>query len=275
MANLPGGAGVLVQAEHFAGLLADVQRVDFIAVQAEDYFAASAVAHAPLHRLCAHLPLALHCASLGLGAAHGLHELPVQQLLALSRRYQPAQLSCALMPGLAYQPRDLAALCAQVEHLQQRLGQRLLIENAAREQAHGDDAMHELDFLTELTQRTGCGLQLDLSHWQVSRHNCADPSGDGLDRLPLAAIAGVQLAGYRQQRLADGRSRWQARHDCAINPRSWQLFAELTKRVGPLPCVVNWSQRAPSWLLLAAEVDCVRALQSSPYMPQYGEYWEA
>jgi len=33
---------------------------------------------------------------------------------------------------------------------------------------------------------------------------------------------------------------------------------------------VEWQRQLPSWLVLAAEVDCARALQYAPLMPECG-----
>jgi uncharacterized protein (UPF0276 family) len=75
------------------------------------------------------------------------------------------------------------------------------------------------------------------------------------------------LSGHRQVAFGQARSLWLDEPASAVADVSWQLFAELVRRLGALPCVLAWQRNLPGWALLAAEVDCARALQGEPYMP--------
>jgi uncharacterized protein (UPF0276 family) len=85
----------------------------------------------------------------------------------------------------------------------------------------------------------------------------------------LAMQLAMQLSGHRQVPLGNGRTLWLDEPASAVADASWQLFAELVRRVGALPCVLARERNLPPWSLLAAEVDCVRTLQGEPFMPAY------
>jgi uncharacterized protein (UPF0276 family) len=63
----------------------------------------------------------------------------------------------------------------------------VLIENPALylEFAPLGDGMDEVDFLDELSRRSGCGLLLDIGNVLVSAHNCARDASDYLARFPI------------------------------------------------------------------------------------------
>ena len=48
----------------------------------------------------------------------------------------------------------------------------------------------EIDFLTELTRRTGCGLLVDINNIFISAHNLAFDAHAFLDALPAASHHG-------------------------------------------------------------------------------------
>jgi uncharacterized protein len=270
------GAGVVFNPQHVPAILANPQRVDFIQVPAQHYLAASAVEQQQLDGLAQHLPLVVQAQGLSLRAAG---RLPMQPLAALCRRYSAAWLSLrlsgadghwGLLPGaapLAYNRTSLQRACRHLQQLQHSLGRQVLIENPASYQLLADSDMSQAAFLAELTQRSGCGLLLNVTNLLISSHNCAIPLASWLLDLPLQQVRALQLSGHRQVPLGHARSLWLDEPGSAVADASWQLFAELVRRLGALPCVLAWQRNLPSWSLLAAEVDCVRALQNEPYMP--------
>ena len=280
--SLLHGAGVALQHAHGAAILADPQRLDFFEIQAEAYFASDAVAHGQLLALCQLLPLSVHSIGLSLGGAKPLDGEHMQALLQLCRRYPPALVSAHLgcappatsllgdnLP-LAYNASTLQRLVEHVDQLQTALGRQLLIENPPAYVRLADSDLHEADFLHALCRRTGCGLLLDIGNLLISCHNCGGSPEDYLRRLPVAQIGEIHLAGYSQLPMASGACLLVNEQASVISDASWKLYAELLRRIGTRPVVVEWQRQLPSWLVLAAEVDCARALQYAPVMPECG-----
>lgn len=273
------GAGVVFNPQHVQAILADPQRLDFIQVPAHRYLAASAVEQQQLDCLAEHLPLVVQAQNLSLSASRRLPAQRLRPLVALCRRYSAAWLSVRLsgvdaqrgvLPGaapLAYSRANLQRASRHLQQLQDSLGRQVLIENPASYQLLADSDMSQAEFLAELTQRSGCGLLLNVTNLLISSHNGAVPLASWLLDLPLQQVRAMQLSGHRQVSLGHARNLWLDEPASAVADASWQFFAELVRRLGALPCVLAWQRNLPGWPLLAAEVDCVRALQGEPYMP--------
>ena len=78
--------------------------------------------------------------------------------------------------------------------MQDVLGRRMLLENPSTYLAFAETAMAEVEFLTEIARRTGCGLLLDVNNVYVSGTNQNyDPAG--LYRRLSAASGGRSPSG--------------------------------------------------------------------------------
>jgi uncharacterized protein (UPF0276 family) len=273
------GAGVVFNPQHIQAILADPQRLDFLQVAARSYLTASTDEQQQLHCLAEYLPVVVRAQGVSLTAASLPAQQQMQPLVAPCRRYCAAWMSVRIsapelhggvLSGgapLAYNSASLQRACQHLERWQNSLGRQLLIENPASYLPLAESDMSQAAFLAELTQRSGCGLLLNVTNLLISSHNCDLPVASWLATLPLQQVLAMQLSGHRQVLLGNGRTLWLDEPASAVADASWQLFAELVRRVGALPCVLAWEGNLPAWSLLAAEVDCVRTLQDEPYMP--------
>ena len=113
----------------------------------------------------------------------------LRRLRALADRVRPALISEHLawstwrgaQPGPAALSRTEAALVRisdNIARTQDALGRRIAIENPSHYLRMDGHRYPEIDFLAELSRRSGCGLLLDLNNVQVSAHNLDfDPAG--------------------------------------------------------------------------------------------------
>src|SRR5690606_27257308 len=82
-----------------------------------------------------------------------------------------------LLP-LPYTPATLARVCDHIDAVQEVLGRRMLLENPSTYLAFAETTLSEVDFLSEIAGRTGCGLLLDVNNVYVSGVNQNyDPAG--------------------------------------------------------------------------------------------------
>lgn len=91
----------------------------------------------------------------------------------------------------------LALVAERVDHVQQLLGGRVLLENGVVHTPVPDCEMEEGEFLHALVERTGCGLLLDLHNLYV---NCVNNGGEPIETVatfPLQAVEEVHVAGGR------------------------------------------------------------------------------
>lgn len=277
---LHAGAGVAFKPVHFEALIADIHRVDFIEIHAENYFGDGGLLHAQLTELRARLPLSIHGIGLSLGGSDALDRKHLQRLRDLCDRYAPALVSEHLawcMQGgryfgdllpIAYNENTLRSVAARIQQVQDVLGRQILVENPSAYLRLADSDMSESEFLRLLCLHTGCGLLLDINNLIVSCHN-----GDGdpmayLGNLPAARVGEIHLAGHTQVELA-GTAFLIDEHASAVADITWKLYVEWLLQAGAKPCVIEWDRQLPGWSTLAAEVDCARSLQCNPYMPPF------
>jgi uncharacterized protein (UPF0276 family) len=268
--SLPQGAGIGFKPEHLHALLASPGAVDFVEVHAENYMGAGGPAHAQLAAVRAVTPLSVHGVGLSLGGATPIDRIHLARLRAVADRYEAAAVSehlawsthagCYfgdLLP-LAYDDASLQRTVAHVSQAQEGLGRRLSIENPSTYLPLAGSVMDEVDFLRELSARSGCALLLDINNAVVScRNHGADPA-DYLARFPLERVAQIHLAGHARVALDDGTELRIDDHGSAVDDETWALFADVVARTGALPTLIEWDTDVPGFDTLAAEAALAR-----------------
>ncbi|OLR95099.1 DUF692 domain-containing protein [Actinokineospora bangkokensis] len=240
--------------------------VDFVEVVAEN-----------LHR--DHLPRSLevlrergvpvlpHAVSLSLGGADPVDRDRVEHLAAVARLLDAPLVSdhvCFVRAGgldsghLMPVPRTREALDVLVDNVkdaQSCLDTPLALENIAALVRWPGAELTEAQFLTELTERTGCLLLIDVANMWANARNLGEDPGALLDGLPLERVAYVHVAG--------GVVREGVYHDThahPVPPEVLDLLGELCARVSPPGVLLERDDRYPSDADLAAELAAIRAV---------------
>ncbi len=223
-----------------------------------------------LEALRANHPLSLHGVSLSLAGPEPLAPERLQMWATLNRRLQPALVSEHLAwswwqgqhaPDLLPVRRTQALLQQLVSHIdtiQNALGRPIALENPTHyvPLAHECD---EVDFLNTLSRRSGCQLLVDVNNVVVSCHNLNTDPQDWIARIDGTSVVEIHLAGHAPDpKLGD--QLWIDSHDCAIGPNTWDLYAQLLRRIGPRPTLIERDDQLPPYAQLLAEVQTARAL---------------
>ena len=126
----------------------------------------------------------------------------------------------------------------------------------------------EADFLTELVERTGAFLLLDVANIYANARNRGEDPLALIDRLPLDRVAYVHVAGGW---LCDGR--YHDTHAAAVAPEVLELLATLAER-GPLPgAMLERDDRFPPVSSISAELDAIAEAAGAaraPWCPMPG-----
>lgn len=213
------------------------------------------------------LPVIPHGVSLSLGGAARPDDAKLARLAALAETFGSPLVSehvafvraGGLEAGhLLPMPRTRAALGVLVENVriaQAALPVPLAVENIAALVSWPEDEMSEAEFLTELVDRTGVLLLVDVANLYTARVNFgADPVA-ALDALPLDHIAYAHVAGGVMR---DGL--WHDTHAHPVPDPVWDIQAALADRVRPPGVLLERDDAYPSDGELASELASIRAV---------------
>ena len=94
----------------------------------------------------------------------------------------------------------------------------MLLENPSAYLVFVESTMSEIDFLSEVARRTGCGLLLDVNNVQVSAVNLGTDAIAYLDAFPVEHVGEIHLAGYAPEDDGKGQPLLIDAHDRPIDP---------------------------------------------------------
>ncbi|EKT4483713.1 DUF692 domain-containing protein [Pseudomonas putida] len=262
------GAGLGLKADHYADAWACRAHGLWFEVHPENYMLGGP-RMAWLQRIAEHHPLSLHGVALSLAADAAPDDTHLRRLRALVEQVQPALVSEHLawsswngqyLPDLLPFPRSdeaLVRISDNVQRTQDALGRSISLENPSHYLPMEGHDWDEIDFLAELTRRTGCGLLLDVNNVHVSAHNLGFDASAYLARFPAHAITEIHLAGHshdaRANLLIDS-------HDATIAAPVWALYQQLITRIGPRPTLIERDGNLPTFTELLAERGTAQAL---------------
>lgn len=275
MRNLHITAGLGLKPQHFDAALANTDAGMWFEVHPENYLVDGGPRRALLECIRVRHPVSLHGVSLSLAADAAPEKTHLARLAALADQIEPVLVSEHLawstwrgmyLPDLLPFPRTQAALtriASNIACTQDALGRRIAIENPSHYLRIEGHAWEEVDFLKELTHRTGCGLLLDVNNVHVSANNLGYSAEAYIDAFPVDAVMEVHLAGHTpdpelgQRLLIDS-------HDAPIAPEVWRLYERLIARSGPRPTLIERDDQIPAFSDLLTERSKAHALLCQP-----------
>lgn len=275
MTGLPARAGLSFKPEHFAAIEAAGPDLGFFEVHAENYMGAGGPPHRMLGAIRERYPLSLHGVGLSIGGEGPLDRAHLARLRALADRYRPAAFSEHLawsshegvffndLLPLPYDETTLARVARHVDEAQEALGLRLLLENPSAYIAFEGATMGEIEFLSEVARRTGCGLLLDVNNVAVSAANRGFDAAAYLDAFPLELVGEIHLAGHAVEVGAGDVALRLDTHDRPVDREVWALFARTVARAGPLPTLIERDADIPPFAALRAEAEAAEHVLST------------
>jgi uncharacterized protein len=273
--NLPACAGVGFKPEHFRDILTAPHPVGFFEVHAETYMGAGGPPHAQLRALRERYALSVHGVGLSIGSMRPLDRDHLGRLEVLCDRYAPESFSEHLawsshndvylndLLPLPYTQQTLARVVEHVDEVQTALGRQMLLENPATYIRFAESTFPEVDFLSEVSKRTGCGLLLDINNVFVSATNHASQPLSYLDSFPLDQVKEIHLGGHDGEIDDAGASLLIDTHGSPIAAAVWKLYAHVIARIGPVPTLIEWDNDIPDWATLCAEAVAAQDILSS------------
>jgi uncharacterized protein (UPF0276 family) len=277
----PTRAGVGLRLPHLREVAAARPSVAWFEVHPEN-FIANPHATELLETVRADYPLSVHTVGVSIGSVAGVDREHIARVRALIDRVDPfvvsGHLAWSTHPGeylndllpLPYDEETLALLVRHLDEVQEGLGRRYLVENPSSYVGFKGSTMTEVDFLSELVRRSGCGLLLDVSNIHVSGHNMGYDPRVYVDGLPLDAVGELHLGGFEIEADETGGGEVLVdTHSRAISEAAWDLYAYVLERSGPRPTLIEWDNDIPPLATLIAEADRADAVAERVLRPAH------
>ncbi|MEH0974377.1 DUF692 domain-containing protein [Micromonospora sp. CPCC 205546] len=266
----PHGVGIGWRPE-IAGFVADLPGLRFVEVVAEGVAAAGPLPAGLAALRERGVTVVPHGVRLSLGGAEPVDPARVAHLGAVAQRVGAPLVSehiAFVRAGgveaghLLPVPRSREAVdvvCANVARAQAALPVPIALEPIAALFDWPDDELDEADFLTEILDRTGAFLLLDVANvYANARNRGADPVAL-LDRLPLERVSYVHVAGG-----AEHGGYYHDTHADPVPPAVLDLLRELCARHRPPALLLERDGHYPPAPALRAELDALAAASGFP-----------
>ena len=261
------GVGIGLRARHYREFKQQQVAVDWLEVHTENYLQAGGVDRHVLFELRQRYPISLHGVGMGIGSAQGFSPVHLQRVAQLVKALEPALVSEHLSWGavadrhlndllpLPLSRPALELVCQRVHQVQDAIQQTILLENVSTYLRFRADSMSEAEFLSEVAQRTGCGILLDVNNLYVNQCNHQESALAAIDRVSAEHVGEIHLAGHlvTPDAVVD-------HHGDRVAASVWRLYEHALQRFGPVPTLIEWDTDIPALEVLLAEADLARAM---------------
>lgn len=267
-----GGAGVGLRLPHIREVVETRPPARWLEIHPEN-FLANPHATELLLEARRHYPVSVHTVGISIGSAAGIDRAHLRRVRALIDRLDPCLVSGHLawsthqgeflndLVPLPYDEETLRLLTEHIDEVQDGLGRAYLVENPASYFGFTCSTMNEVEFLSELAEKTGCRLLCDISNIFVSAHNMGYDPYEYIDRLPARSVGEMHLGGFTAEpdEALPGREILVDTHAACVAEPVWALYDYAVRQFGTVPTLIEWDNEIPSFATLLAEA--VRADQ--------------
>ena len=294
LANLPDKAiplraGIGLRAEHLDDVLERRPDVGWFEAHSENYFGiGDTVIQGQgggkpleyLERVRQLYPVSLHGVGLSVGAIDPLNLGHLAKLKQLIKRIQPGMVSEHLSWGsvngqyfndllpMPYTEEALNHMVQRVNQVQDILGIQILIENVSSYLEYKSSTIPECEFITVLSQRTGCGILLDVNNIFVNAMNHGFDPSLFVKAVPVGAVNEIHLAGHTVKEV-DGNIIRLDTHDQLVSNEVWDLYRMSVKRFGNVPALIEWDRNLPGLEVLVAEAERADNIRQSTVVERH------
>lgn len=255
------GFGVGLRAEHWPYIQEHEPRVGWFEIISENYMDSGGSARRMLDWVSERYPMVMHGVSLSIGGTDPLDREYLGKLKALARDISAVWVSdhvCwtgvaginthDLLP-IPFTEESLAHVAARTKTVQELLERPIVFENPSTYASFATSTMPEVEFVTRLTDATGCGLLLDVNNVYVSSVNNGFDAAEYLRSFPHHRVVEMHLAGHTNlgTHIIDT-------HDRPVADAVWDLYAAAVELCGPVSTLLEWDDSIPPFSRMEDEL---------------------
>jgi len=254
------GFGVGLRSSHFRYIQENEPSVDWFEVISENFMDSQGRARALLDWVAERYPVVMHGVSLSIGSTDPLDFEYLGRLRNLARDSGAAWVSDHLCwTGVAglnthdllpmpFTDESLAHVVRRVSVVQDYLERPLVLENPSSYVTFTASSMPEWEYLSRVTEATGCGLLLDVNNVYVSARNHGFDPAEYIAALPHDRVVQLHLAGH-----TDMGTYVVDTHDAPVADPVWDLYDLAMRLTGGVSTLIEWDDRIPPFPQLHAE----------------------
>jgi uncharacterized protein (UPF0276 family) len=268
------GFGLGLRSVHYPHILEHWPDVDWFEIISENYMDSQGRPRHVLDQIAERYPIVMHGVSLSIGSTDPLDREYLHKLKRLADALPAAWVSdhvCwtgvagrnshDLLP-IPYNEETLRHLVGRIQTVQEILERPLVLENPSSYLTFAQSSMSEWEFLTRMTEESGCGLLLDVNNVYVT---CVNHDLDPLEflrSLPHDRVVQFHIAGHTHCRthIIDT-------HDGPVIDPVWELYRLAHELTGGVSTLLEWDAKIPDFPVLHAEVLKARKYLSGEISP--------
>ncbi|MCG7873986.1 MAG: DUF692 domain-containing protein [Candidatus Thiodiazotropha lotti] len=264
---MTSGFGLGLRTQHYNDFLAGPQPVEWLEVISDNYMVEGGKPLAMLDKIRADYPMVMHGVSMSIGAIDSLDKNYLRKLKVLEQRIEPMWVSDHLcwagvhgrilhdLLPLPYTNEALQIIKRNVNEAQEVLQRPLVLENVSSYVEYKASEMTEWEFLTEISQATGCQILLDINNIYVSAFNHGFDPLRFIEGVPADRVVQFHLAGHLNNgdHLIDT-------HDHPVCDGVWDLYRQALMHFGYIPTMIERDANIPPLAELLSELDIARSI---------------
>jgi uncharacterized protein (UPF0276 family) len=263
---IPNRAGIGYKSQHLNDILDASNTIGWLEIHAENYMGDGGRPIAQLKHLREKFPISCHGVGLSIGSECPLDTEHLARLKHLIDWLNPSLFSehlawsthegCYLndLLPVPYTQNVLDRVVTHIDQVQAALGRKMLLENPSIYCTYTDSDMSEIEFLSQISERTGCGLLLDINNVFVSATNQGYSPKAYIDAYPLHQVGEIHLGGHEEDGDDHGQLLLIDSHSRSIVDPVWELYEYTLKQSGPRPTLIEWDNDIPTWSILSSEM---------------------
>ncbi|MCB0393859.1 MAG: DUF692 domain-containing protein [Bdellovibrionales bacterium] len=266
--------GVGLRTPHYPYLLSgEPVRIDWFEAISENYMDSFGRPRSILRKLRESYDFSLHGVSLNIGSTDPINIRYLDSLKLLYQEIQPIVTSDHLcwtgvnhlnghdLFPIPYTIESIEHVVSRIQFVQDYLGRQMSFENVSTYVRFSESEMTEWEFISEIVERSGCGLMLDLNNIFVNAFNHKFDPIDFIKGLPLKEVKQMHLAGF-----SDEVKFYFDTHSKPVHSEVWRLFKNALEFGAKAPVILEWDEDIPEFKSLEDE-----ALKVRDYLRREGE----
>lgn len=263
--------GVGLRREHYPYLMEKPNTdIDWFEVISENYMNTEGRPMSVLESIRKDYPITCHGVGMSLGSSNEIDPKYLNDLKLLIDRVDPFLVSDHLawnhfngnrlheLIPVPYHEESLEVIANHIDHVQNELQRQIAVENISAYFQYTSSTMNECEFLSLLTQKTGCLILLDINNIYVNAKNFQFNPIDFIKTIPKKSITQIHLAGFTDM----GNFLFDT-HAEPVHSEVWNLLETSLEYIPEnVPIMIEWDENVPEFHKLETELNKARKIMN-------------